>query len=96
MSDFMYFKYSVEAQDRLYKFLEGRAKSLSDEHIAKQERYDQRVEKLNWQIVDLQVRSSLLLLSISFLIFQQILVMKEITKRMKLEGKYNVQGVLGM
>jgi len=97
------FKDYKEAQARLFDRWEGRAKSLHNEqnvflkHLkARDKRHDKKVKELILQNCDLIVGSSLFYLSTRFLILQQDAVLEEMTKRIKLEGNYNVRGALGM
>jgi len=92
-----------EEQATMLYFLENQVKSLSDGHEdflkyfkKKQERYDKCTKELIRECFERLVGSSQLCLTPSFLIFQQGLALEERTKRMKLEGKYNVQGALGV
>lgn len=97
------FKHFEEAQARMFDHLEGQAKCFQNEqnvffkHLkARDKRHDKKVKELILQNCDLIVGSFLFCLFTGFLIFRQDAVLGERTKRMKLEGKYNVQGALGM
>ena len=97
------FKLLKEAQASLFKRLEGQSKLFENEQIvflkhlgAREKRLEKKAEELSLQNYHLIVGLSLFRLSTDFLIFQQDAVLEGRTRWMKLEGKYNVRGALGM